>query len=321
MALSSLLQGYLQSTSIATSPQTLYEPVNYMMLLGGKRIRPLVCLAACELFGKAADIALPAAAAIEWFHNFTLVHDDVMDKAETRRGRATVHHRYGINTAILGGDVMLVKAYQYLEGYAPQKLSLLLGVFNRTAIQVCEGQQYDMDFETLDSVSMSNYVQMINLKTAVLLAAALQMGAIIADAHPADAQHLYEFGRNIGIAFQLQDDILDTFGTAIQTGKHVGGDILNNKKTCLLIAALEKADADTARQLRAWLSTQQPDDAEAKIAAVTQIFGQLGVQNDAQLLMQSYYRQALDHLRAVAVDDVHKSLLYQIAADLMHRRV
>lgn len=311
---------YLYRTYITAEPQSLYEPANYMLSLGGKRLRPLVCLAACELFGGKPEQALPAAAAVEWFHNFTLVHDDVMDKAETRRGKDTVHCRYGINTAILSGDMMLVKAYQLLQNYPPELLSCLLDVFSRTAIQVCEGQQYDMDFETTIQVSMPDYLKMIALKTAVLLAASLQMGAIIAQAPTHDAQHLYDFGWHIGVAFQLQDDILDTYGTEQQTGKRVGGDILNNKKTCLLITALEKADSPTKTELHTWLDNQSLDNAEQKIAAVTAIFTRTNALDAAQSLMNEHYQKALEHLHQIAVPDQNKQTLRQLAADLMYRK-
>jgi geranylgeranyl diphosphate synthase type II len=314
-----LLQDYISHTAPSAEPQNLYEPVNYMLSLGGKRIRPLLCLTACSLFGKDAKIALPAAAAVEWFHNFSLLHDDIMDKAETRRGKATVQQRNGLNVAILSGDVMLVKAYQFLENYPAQQLAALLKLFNQTAIAVCEGQQYDMDFETASNISMPQYIQMISLKTAVLLAASLQMGAIVADADMTDARHIYEFGRNIGIAFQLQDDILDTFGNEAQIGKRIGGDILNNKKTCLLVAALHVATGSEAQQLQYWLQNNPSIDETEKISAVTHIFEQLGVLQMAQSDMKQYYTQAFAHLNAINVPDAQKQALHDIVQTLMGR--
>lgn len=314
-----LLQQYLSETAVTASPQTLYEPANYILSLGGKRIRPLLCLVACAMFDKNPAQALPAAAAVEWFHNFSLIHDDIMDKADTRRGQATVHQRYGLNTAILSGDMMLVKAYQFLEPYPPLQLAQLLKIFSQTALEVCEGQQYDMDFETAYSVSMPEYIQMISLKTAVLLAASLKMGAIIADAPSSDVHNLYEFGRNIGIAFQLQDDILDTFGKEQQTGKRVGGDILNNKKTCLLIAAIAAANEPTLQIMQTWMQNNDPEYADEKIKIFTTIFEQLGAYQTTQTLLQYYYDQAFAHLNELQVLPEKKQLLQQITQKLMVR--
>jgi geranylgeranyl diphosphate synthase type II len=296
----------------------LYEPANYILSLGGKRIRPLLCLIAAELVGGEATDAFSVAKCVEYFHNFSLVHDDIMDNAALRRGKQTIHERYGLNTAILSGDVMLVCAYELLTENVDKYLPYLLQVFNRTARQVCEGQQYDMLFETATEVSIKEYLRMIELKTAVLLGASLQMGAIVGGANKRNRQMLYEYGRHIGIAFQLQDDILDTFGDEKTFGKKIGGDILQNKKTFLLIKALELADPTTQTKLHFWINEPKPMEQE-KIAAVTQIYQQLGVLQLAQAEMQNHYNLATRYLDDIAVAEQQKTNLRLITQQLMHR--
>lgn len=241
-----LVEEAIQDKGFKKEPISLYEPISYTMALGGKRVRPALLLMANDLFGGTANRALNAALAIEIFHNFTLVHDDIMDNAPVRRGKPTVFKKWNVPTAILSGDVMLVEAYQLLCDYEPELLPHLLKLFNKTAVEVCEGQQYDMLFENASDVSIDDYLKMIELKTAVLLGASLKMGALIAKATRNDAQHLYEFGKNIGVAFQLMDDILDVYGDPKKFGKQVGGDILANKKNILIITSPSQSRRKTA---------------------------------------------------------------------------
>jgi geranylgeranyl diphosphate synthase, type II len=265
---------------------------------------------------------LPAAYAIEVFHNFTLMHDDIMDASEIRRGQPTTHIKYNTNTAILSGDAMLILAYQYLaQACADKHLRPALTLFSQTAIEVCEGQQYDVDFETRTDVTIPQYIRMIELKTSVLLACALKLGAILADATPEDTENLYEFGRNLGIAFQLQDDILDTFGDAATFGKRIGGDILNNKKTYLVLRAQELADENTKNQLAALLATTAVADEQAKIDAIVAIFERLEIRKAAETLMFDFFRRALISLEAVQVADAQKQNLSNFAHALMVRTV
>lgn len=316
--LQALVEQLVAEAAIQLEPQALYEPANYILSLGGKRVRPLLCLIAAELVGGRATDAFSVAKCVEYFHNFSLVHDDIMDNAALRRGKQTIHERYGLNTAILSGDVMLVCAYEQLTENADKYLPYLFQVFNRTARQVCEGQQYDMLFETAKEVSIKEYLQMIELKTAVLLGASLQMGAIVGGANKRNRQMLYEYGRHIGIAFQLQDDILDTFGDEKTFGKKIGGDIMQNKKTFLLIKALELADPTTQTKLHFWINEPKPMEQE-KIAAVTQIYQQLGVLQLAQAEMQNHYNLATQYLDDIAVAEQQKTNLRLITQQLMHR--
>lgn len=313
-----LIEQLVADSAIQSEPQSLYEPLNYIFSLGGKRIRPLLCLIAAELVGGKASSALSVAKCVEYFHNFSLMHDDIMDQAALRRGNATVHEKYGLNTAILSGDVMLVCAYEMLAENEDRYLPYLFQVFNRTARQVCEGQQYDMLFETAKHVSIKEYLRMIELKTAVLLGASLQMGAIVGGAKKRNRQMLYEYGRHIGIAFQLHDDILDTFGDEKTFGKKIGGDILQNKKTFLLIKALELADQSTLEQLHHW-ATQPKAPEQEKIAAVTQIYQKLDVLTLAQTEMQYHYNLAAQYLDDIDVPNEQKANLRQLTEQLMHR--
>lgn len=318
--LQELFLKYLNKEVFDQSPEELYEPVNYILHLGGKRLRPVLLLMGANLFCERVDHALPAALSIEIFHNFSLVHDDIMDEAPLRRGQPTVHIKYGQNAGILSGDVMLILTYQYLNQLEnPKQLPEILGIFNRLAIEVCEGQQYDMNFETQESVEIASYLKMIELKTSVLIAGGLKIGAMIGGAGEKDANELYEFGRNIGIAFQLQDDILDTFGDPEKFGKKVGGDIAQNKKTFLLLKSIEQASGqDRANLLEALAQTTSPSQ---KIEKVTAIYQKLKVQEQATELMESYLQKAFIHLDRVNVEESRKILLRNLANQLMMREI
>lgn len=312
---------YMQDHPFAAKPTELYAPVDYILNLGGKRLRPVLLLMSYNLFDEAVERALPAAYAIEIFHNFSLVHDDIMDEAPLRRGKPTVHLKYDTNTGILSGDVMLIYAYDYLAKIDdPTLIAPLIHIFNQLAIEVCEGQQYDMNFETLDRVEIEDYLQMITLKTSVLIAGAMKMGALIAGAGEEDANHLYEFGKNIGIAFQLQDDILDTFGDPEKFGKKVGGDIVQNKKTYLLLKALELAEGATQSTLQEILSTSSMEE-QAKVSAVTTIYESLKIREDAERIKEKYQTIAFEHLAAVAIPSERKKVLEALANELMGREI
>jgi geranylgeranyl diphosphate synthase type II len=300
------------------APKELYEPISYLMELGGKRMRPVLLLMSTELFGGKIEKALDAALAIEVFHNFTLMHDDIMDKAPLRRGKATVHEKWNANIAILSGDVMLVEGYKLISSLEPKLLKPVLKVFNDTAVGVCEGQQFDMNFESQSSVSISEYIEMIRLKTAVLLGGALKIGAIIAGANTEDAERISQFGENLGIAFQLQDDILDVYGDPDKFGKQVGGDILANKKTYLLIKAQELAKGQDVQDLSNWIS-QTNYNAEEKVAAVTAIYNQLHIRSLSEATMQDYAEKALAQLDAIQVPEERKNALREFAEQLLVR--
>jgi geranylgeranyl diphosphate synthase type II len=292
---------YLDEYPLMREPRELYEPVQYILRLGGKRLRPVGLLMATSVFDKSYERALPAAMALETFHNFTLMHDDIMDDAPLRRGKPTVHLKYDLNTGILSGDAMLILAYQMLMEVQPKELvTELLALFNKTAIEVCEGQQMDINFESRQDVLIEEYLRMIELKTAVLFACALQMGARIGGASIEDAAHLYDFGRNIGIAFQLQDDLLDTFGDPGKVGKKTGGDIAQNKKTYLYLKALEVAGPAEKEELSR-LFSERPVDEGAKINRVIQLFQQLGIQEAAESIKNKYRNKAYQALERVSV--------------------
>jgi geranylgeranyl diphosphate synthase type II len=296
-------------------PQSLYAADDYFLGLGGKRIRPVMCLMGNELFDEIHDDAWQVATAIELFHNFTLIHDDIMDAAALRRGLETVHYKFGSNTALLAGDVMLVVAYEYLNKINTSYLKPIINIFSQTAKEVCEGQQLDMDFETMQNVSLDDYLKMIELKTSVLLAASLRMGAIIGGAGEGNQGNLYQFGKNLGIAFQVQDDYLDAFGDPEKVGKTVGGDIKQNKKTFLLIHALETANAQQRDELHQLLQTN-PED---KVERVLKIFRDCNVDDWARQLKQQYFDKALYHLEEVAVLSSRKKPLQEIAGFLIQR--
>lgn len=296
-------------------PASLYEPNEYFLSWGGKRIRPVMCLMGNELFDEIHPDSFELATAIELFHNFTLIHDDIMDEAPLRRGMETVHMKYGLSTALLAGDVMLIKAYDYLNKIQPQYLHRIIHLFNKTAREVCEGQQMDMDFEQSSSVSLDDYIQMISLKTSVLLAASLEMGAIIGGASEGNCKHLYEFGKNLGIAFQVQDDYLDAFGDPEKFGKHVGGDIRQNKKTFLMLHALEVANPEQRNRLLQLMQQNPPD----KVEQILQIFRDCNIDEWAKELKDKYLQTALQHLEAIAVRSVRKEPLQELANFLIQR--
>lgn len=287
-------------------PYGLYEPIEYTLASGGKRLRPRLVLLAAEMFGGKEEKVLPAALAIEVFHNFTLLHDDVMDKADIRRGRPTVHVRWNDNTAILSGDQMVIEAYTLLSRVPADRLSETLRLFNKMATEICEGQQYDMEFEGREQVSIEEYMQMIRLKTSVLLATALQIGAYIAGANAAQQKALYEYGINIGLAFQIQDDILDVYGDPRTFGKAIGGDICCNKKTYMLLTALQRADDETRAELEQWLQTQ--DKSDEKIRAVTDIYTRTGAREVCETVMQLHTHEALSQLNALPQNDATEQL-------------
>ncbi len=297
------------------SPTTLYAPGEYFLQIGGKRIRPVMCLLGNELFSDIHDDAFQAARAIELFHNFTLVHDDMMDEASLRRGMPTVHTKYDSNTALLVGDVMLIRAYEFLQNIQPSYLPKILKIFNQTAREVCEGQQLDMDYSKMQDVNMEQYIHMITLKTSVLLAASLEIGAIIGGAGEKNCEHLYEFGKKIGIAFQIQDDYLDAYGNAADFGKEVGGDIKQNKKTFLLLHAMSVANESQQNELANLLATNEAD----KVNKVLAIFNACGVAQWAEDLKAKYMQEAFEHLEAIAVVSARKQPLIDLANYLMNR--
>jgi geranylgeranyl diphosphate synthase type II len=303
-------------------PYGLYEPIEYTLAAGGKRVRPQLAMIACELFGGKAQEIAPAAMALEVFHNFTLLHDDVMDHAEVRRGRPTVHVKWNENTAILSGDQMLIEAYKLLSGVPADKLPTILQLFNKMATEICEGQQYDVDFESQEHVAIEEYLKMIRLKTAVLLATALKMGSYIAGASTEQQDMLYEFGINIGLAFQIQDDILDVWGNPETFGKAVGGDISCNKKTFVYLEAMRLLGDDAisleARELKQWYCQVLEDNTE-KIAAVKEIFERLGVRPLCELVVDDYTNKALELLNTLPQNEATEQLR-QLANKLTTRK-
>lgn len=318
ITLQSLIEEKIQSISFPKEPNNLYDPLSYFMTLGGKRTRPLLTLLGCDLFGKPGEEAINAAIAVELFHNFTLIHDDIMDEAPLRRGMSTVHTKWNTNIAILSGDVLFVKAFEFLSNNDVKFLPQLIKVFTRTAAEVCEGQQLDMDFETRNDVSIDEYVEMIRLKTSVLLGAALEMGAIIGEAESDDKKLLYEFGMNVGIAFQLKDDILDLYADPEKFGKQVGGDILSNKKTFLLLKAQELASQSQEEQLKYIMNSMNGD---AKITAARALFDEMGIQELAMDRMKEYYASAQKAMDKINVPNEKKLELFGIADYLMNREV
>ena len=311
---------FLQQQNFLKEPKNLYTPIGYMMQLGGKRIRPILCIMGNQLFEPNEQPTLNAALAIEIFHNFTLVHDDIMDEAPIRRGQPTIQHKYGLNTAILSGDLMMIWAYQYLEKVGTQYLLDVFTLFNKTAAQVCDGQQWDMDFEERQDVTIPEYITMIEHKTAVLLAASLKMGAIIGNATKEEAEDLYKFGKNIGIAFQLQDDYLDAYANAEKFGKKVGGDIAQNKKTFLLLKALAKANPTQHTELQKLITTKPTNETE-KIQAVLSIYNDLDIKEETRQQMKSYHDKALKALSNIQAPQEKKQPLLDIVDLLMGRDV
>lgn len=302
-----------------SDPKNLYNPIRYSIEMGGKRIRPILLLMAYGTFRQDIEKAFPAAVAVEIFHNFTLLHDDIMDNADLRRNRETVHVKYSNNAAILSGDAMSILSYKYILQSDTSKLKELLQVFTDTALKVCEGQQLDMDFETINQVSIDEYIQMIGLKTAILLANSLKIGAILADAPPKDIDLLFQFGYNLGLAFQLQDDYLDTFGDTDIFGKNIGGDIVSNKKTFLLSKALEVAKGATELNLKHWISAEV-FDREEKIEQVRAIFVELGIDQFTKSKIEEYYIKAENCWGQIDVRSENKLELLNVAKLLMNRK-
>jgi geranylgeranyl diphosphate synthase type II len=311
---------YLESQYETKEPRNLYEPIHYILGLGGKRMRPVLTLMSAEVFDADYKKALPAALAVEVFHNFSLIHDDIMDDAPLRRGNVTVHEKWDINTGILSGDAMLILAYQYFEKYEPAIFRELAKLFSKTALEVCEGQQWDVDFETRTDVSIPEYLKMIQYKTAVLVAAAMKMGAIIAETSEDNANLIYDFGLNLGLAFQLQDDYLDAFGNPETFGKQVGGDIIENKKTYLYLKALEFASNDQAKKLVDLFSIH-PQDSFDKIEAVKEIFVASGAAQETKNAIQDFTFKAFDTLQNISIDNDKKEMLRAFGENLMGRKV
>jgi geranylgeranyl diphosphate synthase type II len=311
---------YLQEQNEAKEPKNLYDPIHYILGLGGKRMRPVLTLMSAEIFECSYEKALPAALAIEVFHNFSLIHDDIMDDAPLRRGHQTVHEKWDVNTGILSGDAMLILAYQYFEHYEPVVFRDLAKLFSKTALEVCEGQQWDVDFETRNDVTIAAYLKMIEYKTAVLVAAAMKMGAIIAETTIENADLIYEFGLNLGLAFQLQDDYLDAFGDPETFGKQVGGDIIENKKTYLYLKALEFANVEEASRLKQFFLAQ-PEDVTEKIESVKTIFQTSGAADATKLAIQEFTFKAFDTLEKLSISEDKKELLRAFGENLMGRKV
>ena len=313
-----LIQNYIDSLPYNRKPESLYEPVKYVLSLGGKRIRPMLMLMSYALYRDDVERILPQAIGLETYHNYTLLHDDLMDNADVRRGMPTVHRKWDANTAILSGDSMLVLAYQRMQECPVEKLPAVLDVFTTTALEIGEGQQYDMEFETRDDVREDEYIEMIRLKTSVLLACAMKIGALMADAPQEDIDNLYRFGEQMGLAFQLQDDYLDVYGDPKVFGKAIGGDIVSNKKTYMLINAINKAQGEDLETLMRWIDAKEFDRSE-KVKAVTVVYDRLGIGDLAKAKMEEYYAEALAALDRVAVEESRKSLLRDYAARMMKR--
>lgn len=302
------------------TPYELYEPIAYTLSLGGKRLRPQLVLMGCGLFSEEVEQALPAALGIEVFHNFTLLHDDLMDKADIRRGKPTVYKKWGDNRAILSGDAMVIEAYRFISDVPENCLKHVLDLFSKMALEICEGQQFDMDFETRDDVQIDEYINMIRLKTAVLLGTSLKIGALIGGADKKKADILYEFGIDLGIAFQLQDDLLDVYGDEKTFGKAIGGDILNNKKTFMLLSALNAPWLDVVAQLREWINKKEYNNKE-KIVAVTSLYDQLGIRQVCENKINEYSQRALSKLDKIDGNPEIKNQLKTLVEKLQTRAV
>lgn len=316
-SLQSKIEKALAAIDFNAEPVELYEPISYTLAIGGKRIRPLLVLLGCELFGGDIEKAINPALGIELFHNFTLVHDDIMDKAPFRRNKPSVHNKWDNNVALLSGDVMQVLAYRYLCKCDESKLPAILDVFNQTAIHVCEGQQFDMNFEKRDEVSIAEYIDMISLKTAALLAGSLMIGSILGEANEKEANLIHAFGKNTGIAFQLQDDILDVFGNPEKFGKIAGGDIIANKKTYPLLKAFELADTNTKTQLEKLMK----NDMAEKVEKVKAIYTRLNVQKAAQEEIKKYFTLGIEKLGMIDIEESHKQSLLSFSSQLMAREI
>jgi geranylgeranyl diphosphate synthase type II len=319
-ALAQLINEYLGQAPYSRPPKGLYDPIEYVLSLGGKRIRPVLMMLSYLLYKENPQDILPQAAGIETYHNYTLLHDDLMDRADMRRGQLTVHKKWDDNTAILSGDAMLVLAYQWMAQCDAPHLPQVMAVFSQTALEICEGQQWDMEFESRTDVTIPEYIEMIRLKTSVLLAAALKIGALLADAPQADAQRLYDYGVKMGLAFQLQDDLLDVYGDPKVFGKQIGGDICCNKKTFMLITALAQANPAQRAELDRWIAAPE-FNREEKVSAVTRIYDELHIRELCQQQIEAYYAEALRHLEAVEAPADRKEPLVTFARKLMNRNV
>lgn len=314
-----IVNDYIQHMPFDRKPVSLYEPIRYVLSMGGKRMRPVLMLLAYNLFKDDPQSILSSACALETYHNYTLLHDDLMDNADLRRGHETVHKKWDANTAILSGDSMLVLAYKLMADCRQDKLKEVLDIFTETALEIGEGQQYDMDFENRMDVREDEYIEMIRLKTSVLLACALKIGAVLADAGAADADRLYSFGEKIGLAFQLQDDFLDVYGDTKVFGKAIGGDIVSNKKTYMLINAFLRADEEQKAELTRWVEAKEFDEQE-KIAAVTRLYNAIGIDRLAEHKIESYFNEGLKCLDAVSIDADRKQMLVEYVYKLMKRK-
>ena len=314
-----IINQYLSKLSYDRKPASLYEPIKYVLDLGGKRIRPILMLLSYNLYKDNPQEILSSACALETYHNYTLLHDDLMDEAPLRRGQQTVHMKWNANQAILSGDSMLVLAYERLAKCDTKHLEAVLSLFTETALQIGEGQQYDMEFEMRNDVAVEEYIQMIRLKTSVLLACATKMGAILADATQEDAENLYKFGEQIGLAFQLQDDYLDVYGDAKVFGKKIGGDIVSNKKTYMLITAFNQANTGQRAELENWIN-KKDFNTEEKIVAITRLYNEIGIDKLAKEKMNFYYEQGKNFLDAVKLPDERKEALAEYAAKMMKRQ-
>jgi len=311
---------YLDSKKWVQEPKNLYEPIDYILKLGGKRMRPILTLMSADIFSQDFKKALPAALAVEVFHNFTLVHDDIMDEAPLRRGEKTVHEKWNVNTGILSGDAMLILAYQFFENYEPVIFQELAKLFSKTALEVCDGQQLDVDFETRNDVTIEEYIEMIRLKTSVLVAAALKMGAIVSETHSKNADLIYNFGLNLGLAFQLQDDYLDTFGDPETFGKQIAGDIIENKKTYLYLKASKLADKRDQQKLN-FFYNQKLEDNSIKITEVTRIFELYDIPLLIKNEIESYTEKAFETLQEMTISELDKKKLKNFGLWLMNRTV
>lgn len=314
-----IINQYLSKLSYDRKPASLYEPIKYVLDLGGKRIRPILMLLSYNLYKDNPQEILSSACALETYHNYTLLHDDLMDEAPLRRGQQTVHMKWNANQAILSGDSMLVLAYERLAKCDTKHLEAVMSLFTETALQIGEGQQYDMEFEMRNDVAVEEYIEMIRLKTSVLLACATKMGAILADATQEDAENLYKFGEQIGLAFQLQDDYLDVYGDAKVFGKKIGGDIVSNKKTYMLITAFNQANTGQRAELEDWIS-KKDFNTEEKIVAITRLYNEIGIDKLAKEKMNFYYEQGKNFLDAVKLPDERKEALAEYAAKMMKRQ-
>ena len=316
--LQKLIETGLNNLELSGRPSELYDPIRYMIQLGGKRLRPALVLMSHELFGGDPEKVLQPALGIEIFHNFTLLHDDIMDKAPLRRSKPTVHEKWNTDIAILSGDTMFVQACQFMMNVDATFVSPVLSLFLKTAIEVCEGQQLDMNFERQENVSHEEYIEMIGLKTAVLLGCSLSIGAICANASKSDIDHIYQFGKKLGIAFQLHDDILDVYANADKFGKQIGGDIIANKKTFLFISTLEQAKQDQLAEFKRWISMKE-FNVEEKVKAVITIFDSLNIRLQAEQKMNEFFSDAMQHLEQISVPAEKKHLLIEFAEKLMVR--